>query len=91
MKTKQDNDVTNHTSVVYIEIETKLSCLIRKNVVYHKKKLDRRMTWLIVQVWSIMKMGQDNDVIDVQVRSTPKTQLNFLDRSNMMRSIINIK
>ena len=72
MKTKQDNDVTNHTGVVYIEIETKLSWPIRKNVVYHKKKLDRMMTSLIVQVWSIMKMGQDNNVIDVQVHSTPK-------------------
>ena len=72
MKTKQDNDVTNHTSVVYIEIETKLSWPIRKNVVYHKKKLDRMMTSLIVQAWSIMKMGQDNNVIDVQVHSTPK-------------------
>ena len=72
MKTKQDNDVTNHTGVVYIEIETKLSWLIRKNVVYHKKKLDRKMTSLIVQAWSIMKMGQDNNVIDVQVHSTPK-------------------
>ena len=29
MKTGQDNDVTNHKGVVYVEIETKLSWLLR--------------------------------------------------------------
>ena len=34
MKTRQDNDVTNCTSVVYVENKTKLSLLIRLDAVY---------------------------------------------------------
>ena len=34
MKTRQDNDVTNRTCMVYTEHEIKLSWLIRSGVIY---------------------------------------------------------
>ena len=34
MKTTQDNDVTNRTSMVYIEHEIELSWLIKSGVIY---------------------------------------------------------
>ena len=40
MKTKQDNDVTNGTDVIYDENETQLSWLIRSGIVY-----DKNQTW----------------------------------------------
>lgn len=38
MNTKQDNNVTDHTSAVYAKIKAKLSLSIGKNVVYHEKQ-----------------------------------------------------
>ena len=38
MKTKEDNDVTNCTSMIYIEIKTELSWLIGEDAIYHEKK-----------------------------------------------------
>lgn len=37
MKTRQDNDVTSHTSAVYAEIEIELAWLVRHDEVYVKK------------------------------------------------------
>ena len=37
IETKQDNDVTNRISVVYTEIRTELSWMIRQDVVYYEK------------------------------------------------------
>ena len=39
MKSKQENDVIGHTSVVYAKIETKLSLLIGQDAVYHKNQI----------------------------------------------------
>lgn len=46
-KTKHDNNVTNCTSAVYVENNTKVSWLIESGVVCDKK-LDRTTTWLII-------------------------------------------
>ena len=34
MKTRQDNDMINHISAIYVENETMLSCLIGPGTVY---------------------------------------------------------
>ena len=47
MKTKQDKDVIDHTSTVYVEIKTKLSWPMGQDVVYHEKQIEIRM-WPIV-------------------------------------------
>lgn len=44
MKSRQDNDMTNCTSKVYIEIETELSWSIKQNAVYTKTRLDNDVT-----------------------------------------------
>ena len=46
-KTRHDNNVTNCTSAVYVENNTKVSWLIESGVIYDKK-LDRTTTWLII-------------------------------------------
>ena len=38
MKTRQDNDMTDHIDLVYTEIETKLSRPIWPRVIYDKNK-----------------------------------------------------
>ena len=42
MKTRQDNDMTNHTGVVYVENKTKLSCSIEPSAVYDENKTGQR-------------------------------------------------
>ena len=42
MKTKQDNDMTNHTGVISTEYVTQLSRLIRQCVFYDKDKKTQR-------------------------------------------------
>ena len=39
MKTKQDNDMTNRISLVYTEIETKLSVPLWPSVVYVENQI----------------------------------------------------
>ena len=41
-KMRQDNDATNCTSSLYLENETKLSCLIRKGTVYDEDQIGQR-------------------------------------------------
>ena len=48
-KFRQDNEMTFHTSVVYAKIKTTLTDQIECSLSW---KLDRTMTWPIVQVWS---------------------------------------
>ena len=45
MKTRQDNDVTNQTGVVYTEIGIELSWLIEQDVVYWEKHIGQRCDW----------------------------------------------
>ena len=42
MKTRQDNNMTNCTSVIYVEDETKLLCLIGLGVIYDKNQTRQR-------------------------------------------------
>ena len=44
MKTRQDNDITDRTSVVYAKIITKLSWLIKQDVVYYEKRGENNVT-----------------------------------------------
>ena len=37
MKTRQDNDATDHIGAIYAKIKTELSYPIEQDVVYHKK------------------------------------------------------
>lgn len=39
-KTRQDNDMTDSTGVVYIDIEIDLSWLIEQDAVYHENKTE---------------------------------------------------
>ena len=39
MKTTQKNNMIDHIGVVYVNNETKLSCLIRSGVVYDENKI----------------------------------------------------
>lgn len=52
-KPDKKNDVTNRSRVVYIEIETKFTDRTRCDL---WQELDRRLTWLILQVQSMMKI-----------------------------------
>lgn len=78
-KTRQDNGMTDYTSVVYAEIIIELSWPIRQDVVYHKKVTGQqrdqsyRCDLHIIQYWivktdrivcSLTKTRQDNDMID---------------------------
>ena len=42
MKTRQDNDVTDHTSAVHVEIRIELSWLIGQNAFYHENQIGER-------------------------------------------------
>ena len=44
MKTRQDNDMTNRTNIVYIENEIKLLWLIGPGMVYEKNSQDNDVT-----------------------------------------------
>lgn len=52
MKIRQDNNMIDHTSAVYVKIKTKLSWTIKQDAVYHEKT-HKTTTWSIVQVWSL--------------------------------------
>lgn len=41
MEMRKDNDITNPTSLLYIENETKLSRLIRQDVIYNEKQTEK--------------------------------------------------
>ena len=51
-KTKQDNNVTNPISVVYLEKETKLSWPIEYGAIYEKKWY-RITTWLWTRIFHV--------------------------------------
>ena len=36
-KTRQDNNITDYTVVIYFEIKTELSWLIKQEAVYHER------------------------------------------------------
>lgn len=36
MKIRQDNDMIDHTSAIYVKIETELSWTIKQDAVYHE-------------------------------------------------------
>lgn len=44
MKMRQDNDVIDHTSLLYVEIETKLLWWIRQGIVYYETRQDNDVT-----------------------------------------------
>ena len=44
-KTKEDNDVTNHTGAVYVENDTKISWLIELGVNSYDKKIGQLCDW----------------------------------------------
>ena len=52
-KTRQDNNVNDHTSLLYAEYESKLSWPIRQGTMYDEDKKKRITMLLIVEVWSL--------------------------------------
>ena len=79
MKTRQDNNVTGHRGVIFVEYDIGLLSLIRQCVVYDEdetwKRHDRsyrstlrwkeiELSWPISQAWSMMKSKHENEVID---------------------------
>ena len=62
-KTRQNKDVIDHTSTVYVENETELSWSIRPGAIYYENEIEQWRDWsyktmmgLIVEVRSILKM-----------------------------------
>lgn len=79
-KTTQDNDLINRIGVFFAENKTELIWLIRQGAIYDENDTRQQhdqsykvqatpetklyiLDWLD-QVWSVMKMRHDNDVID---------------------------
>lgn len=76
MKTKQNNNMSDRTGVIYVVLNRKRNLVVITNQIecYLLLKLDRTMTWSLVQV-----------------QCTPKMILNCRDRSNWVPTMMKTK
>ena len=72
-KTRQDNNVTNITSVISVEYDTELLRQIRQCAIYDKK-WGRTMTWIIVNVRSKLKIKLNCHDLSDMIQSMRKTR-----------------
>ena len=91
-KTRQDNNVTNITSVIFVEYDTELLKQIRQCAIYDKKR-GRTMMWIIVKVHSKLKINLNCHDLSDMIQSMRKTrQDNYvIDRTGVVYVKIRIE